>query len=62
LRRVASVAALAGSLLTRIGWILAGRTSAEARVTLRSRSETAGISKAIEQTEGTTTEQAEIAE
>jgi Polysulphide reductase, NrfD len=62
LRRVASVAALAGSLLTRIGWILAGRTSAEARVTLRSRSETAEISEATEKAEGSTTEQAEIAE
>src|SRR3954454_12411846 len=31
-RRAASVAALAGSLLTRIGWILAGRTSAEGRL------------------------------
>ena len=34
-RRVASAAALAGSLLTRIGWILAGRASAEGRVLLR---------------------------
>ena len=35
-RATASVAALAGSLLTRIGWILAGRASAEGRLTLRS--------------------------
>ena len=32
-RRAASVAALAGSLLTRIGWLLAGRASAEGRLT-----------------------------
>lgn len=31
-RRGASVAALAGSLLTRIGWLLAGRVSAEGRL------------------------------
>jgi formate-dependent nitrite reductase membrane component NrfD len=31
-RRAASVAALAGSLLTRIGWLLAGRVSAEGRL------------------------------
>src|SRR3954471_11947345 len=39
-RRVASVSALAGSLLTRIGWILAGRASAEGRLTLRGRTQT----------------------
>jgi Polysulfide reductase len=32
-RRAASVAALAGSLLTRIGWLLAGRASAQGRLT-----------------------------
>ena len=32
-RRAASVAALAGSLLTRFGWLLAGRISAEGRLT-----------------------------
>jgi formate-dependent nitrite reductase membrane component NrfD len=31
-RRAASVAALAGSLLTRVGWLLAGRVSAEERL------------------------------
>ena len=41
-RRVASVAALAGSLLTRIGWILAGRASAEGRVWRRDRTEPNG--------------------
>ena len=39
-RRAASVAALAGSLLTRIGWILAGRTSAEGRLRRRDRTDT----------------------
>jgi hypothetical protein len=33
-RRFASVAALAGSLLTRLGWVLAGRASAVARTTI----------------------------
>ena len=52
LRRVASLAALTGSLLTRIGWILAGRTSAEGRVTLRRGMATAEISEAMERAEG----------
>jgi hypothetical protein len=47
LRRVASLAALTGSLLTRIGWILAGRASA----TLRG-SDTAEIQEAMVTTEG----------
>ena len=34
-RRIASVAVLAGSLLTRLGWILAGRVSADGRVRRR---------------------------
>jgi formate-dependent nitrite reductase membrane component NrfD len=40
--RLASVAALAGSLLTRIGWILAGRASTEHRLTLHGRTSAAG--------------------
>jgi formate-dependent nitrite reductase membrane component NrfD len=41
-RKAASVLALAGSLLTRVGWILAGRVSTEGRYTLRSRTATRG--------------------
>jgi hypothetical protein len=51
LRRVASLAALTGSLLTRIGWMLAGRASAEGRVTLRDVGDAAESAEAQERTD-----------